>query len=80
MTKTATIAEFGSHLAEHLAAVQRGDEVVVTNENVPVAKLVPVPAPVKKNRTVLGSGRGTAQILGPLDEPLIPEEDWEMLR
>jgi len=78
MTKTATIAEFGSHLAEHLAAVQRGDEVVVTNESVPVAKLVPVP--VKKNRTVLGSGRGTGQILGPLDEPLIPESDWEMLR
>ena len=78
MTKTATIADFGSHLAEHLAAVQRGDEVVVTNESVPVAKLVPVT--VQKNRTVLGSGRGTAQILGPLDEPLIPEEDWEMLR
>ena len=82
MTKTATIAEFGNHLAEHLAAVQRGDEVVVTNESVPVAKLVPVPVPVpvKKNRTVLGSGRGTGQILGSLDEPLIPESDWEMLR
>lgn len=78
MTKTATIADFGSHLADYLADVQRGDEVVVTNESVPVAKLVPVPA--RKNRTVLGSGRGTGQILGPLDEPLIPESDWEMLR
>ena len=77
MTKTATIADFGSHLAEYLAAVQRGDEVVVTDQTGPVAKVVPVQ--LKKNRTVLGSGRGTAQILGPLDEPLIPEEDWEML-
>ena len=28
MTKTATIADFGSHLAEYLADVQRGDEVL----------------------------------------------------
>ena len=78
MTKTATIADFGSHLADYLADVQRGDEVVVTNESVPVARLVPVPA--KKNRTVLGGGIGTVKILGPLDEPLIPTGDWEMLR
>lgn len=78
MTKTATIADFGSHLAEYLAAVQRGDEVVVTDQTGPVAKMVPVPP--KKNRTKLGCGIGTGKILGPLDEPLIPESDWEMLR
>ncbi len=77
MTKTATIADFGSHLAEYLADVQRGDEVVLTKESVPVAKLVPMAE--KRNRTKFGCGTGTGKILGPLDEPLIPEGDWDML-
>ena len=77
MTKTATIAEFRSHLAEHLAAVQRGDEVVVLKETVPVAKLVPVAR--AQTRAKFGSGTGTGKILGPVDEPLIPEGDWDML-
>ncbi len=78
MTKTADIAEFESHVQQYLADVQHGDEVVVVRESVAVAKLVPVGE--KKNRTVLGCGRGTGKILGPLDEPMIPESDWEMLR
>lgn len=77
MTKTATIAEFGSHLAEHLAAVQRGDEVVVLKESQPVAKLVPVAE--QRVRAKFGSGTGTGKILGPVDEPLMPEGDWDML-
>ena len=52
--------------------------MVVTDQTGPVAKMVPVPP--KKNRTKLGCGIGTGKILGPLDEPLIPESDWEMLR
>ena len=43
MTKTATIADFGSHLADYLADVQRGDEVLVMRESVAVARLVPIP-------------------------------------
>ena len=82
MTKTATIADFGSHLADYLADVQRGDEVLVMRESVAVARLVPIPEEKikKQNRTKLGCGIGTVKILGPLDEPLIPESDWEMLR
>ena len=77
MTKTATIADFGSHLADYLADVQRGDEVVLTQESVPVARLVPMAE--RRTRAKFGSGTGTGKSLGPLVEPLIPESDWDML-
>jgi prevent-host-death family protein len=40
MTKTAEIKEFSGRLAELVARVQAGDEVVLTQENKPVAKIV----------------------------------------
>jgi len=76
--KIANIAELKNSLSKYLAIVARGEEVEVRKRNVPVARIVPVTSR-SKNRTVLGCGLGSARIIGDLTEPLIPEDDWEML-
>ena len=76
--KVADVAEFKDHLSEYLAAVRNGDELEIRKRNVPVARVVPVPAR-GRNRTVLGSGRGSVIVRGSLTDPLIPPGDWEML-
>ena len=77
--KIANIAEFKNHLSSYLAAVEEGEEVEVRKRNVPVARVVPV-SRNRGNRTVLGCGRGTVVTKGDLTQPMIPENDWEMLR
>jgi prevent-host-death family protein len=42
--KTVKIAELKDRLSEHLRAVERGAEVVVTDRNRPIARIVPLPA------------------------------------
>jgi prevent-host-death family protein len=76
--KIANIAEFKNHLSSYLAAVEAGEEVEVRKRNVPVARVVPV-INNRKNRTMLGCGRGSAETVGDLTEPQIPESDWEFL-
>ena len=57
--KTANVAESKNRLSEHLAA-----------ENAPLARVVPSPAR-QRNRTVLGSGRGSV-IVKELGRPSDP--------
>ena len=46
-----------------------------------MAKPRPVPrSATGGNRTVPGSGKGTVTVKSGLTEPLIPPDDWEMLR
>jgi prevent-host-death family protein len=77
--KIANIADFKNNLSRYLAAVEAGEEVEVRKRNVPIARVVPI-AKEAGNRTRLGTGRGTAVVMGDLTEPQIPEEDWNMLR
>ncbi len=42
--KSVKIAELKDHLSEHLRAVERGAEVVVTDRNRPIARIVPIDA------------------------------------
>ena len=77
--KTANIAELKNRLSEFLAYVEAGEEIEIRKRNVPIARVVPVPAK-HVNKTKIGSGKGTVKILGDLTEPMIPLEDWEMLR
>ena len=75
--RVANVAEFKNHLSEYLAAVANGEEVEIRKRNAPLARVVPV-RPRNRNRTVLGSGRGSVAINGSLVEPLIPTDGWEM--
>jgi prevent-host-death family protein len=51
--------------------------VVITKRGKPVAKLVPVDEP---ERDVFGCLAGEIEIVGDIESPILPPEDWEMLR
>jgi len=76
--KVANIAELKNNLSKLLAEVVRGEEIEIRKRNIAIARIVPA-RPATRNRTELGCGLGTARILGDLTEPLIPEDDWQML-
>jgi prevent-host-death family protein len=42
MKRTATVVDLKARLSEHLRLVKAGHEVVITERNVPVARLVPL--------------------------------------
>jgi prevent-host-death family protein len=73
------VAEFKAHISEYLEAIEKGREVTLCRRNVPIARIAPISTHVK-NKTRLGWSEGKGKILGDLTEPLIPLEDWEMLR
>lgn len=76
--KVANVAELKSRLSEYLGHVERGEEIEVRKRNVPVARVVPIRRG-QPNRTQLGCGLGSVQILADLTEPIIPSTEWSML-
>ena len=72
--ETVGLFEAKTHLSELVARAERGEEVVITRHNKPVAKLVPIsevsPELVERRRQILAElqaiGRDVAQRGGPL--------------
>ena len=77
--ETANIAEFKKHLSSYLSLVEKGETVEICRRNLPIARVLPVHRG-RKNGTVLGCGAGSVVFHGSMTDPLIPEEDWEMLK
>jgi prevent-host-death family protein len=77
--KVANIGEFKNNLSKFIGLVEQGEVVEICKHNVPVAKLIPYDSKKTGNCTRLGCGQGTVEIKGDLTEPLIPEENWDML-
>ncbi|HEY3324207.1 MAG TPA: type II toxin-antitoxin system prevent-host-death family antitoxin [Planctomycetota bacterium] len=70
-THTATLDEARSGLDKLLEIVAHGDEVVLTRDSQPVAKLVPAPAPSStKKRELLGIWKGKIWMSPDFDDPL----------
>lgn len=46
--RTVSVAEAKSHLSELIAAVEAGDDVIITKRGVPVATIVPLPRPKRR--------------------------------
>ena len=75
MTRTVSVDEAQEKLQDLLAQALAGNEVIITEDGKPVARLVPVPvAPLKKKR-VAGLNRGTIWTSEDFDQPL-PDEFW----
>ena len=74
MTQTVSVDEAQNKLQDLLAKALAGDEVIITEHGMPVARLVPVLVPSKKQR-VAGLNRGTVSTSEDFDEPL-PDEFW----
>jgi prevent-host-death family protein len=69
--KQVNIHEAKTQFSRLLRRVAAGEEITIMNRGVPVARLVPVPAPEPMRK--LGAYRGTLKITDDFDAPL-PDE------
>ena len=73
----------GKFKAECLALMdevrQKREIIVITKRGKPVAKLVPLEQKERKD-PIFGFMKGRGRIVGDIVSPIIPLEDWEMLK
>lgn len=68
---TVALKEAQSGLADIIHRLTPGDEVVITENDQPVARLVPTPPIPKKSQRQLGTMKGTVLYMAPdFDAPL----------
>ena len=76
--KTMQAGEFKARCLKVMEQVRRTREpVMITKRGRPVAKLVPAPAP---GDDVFGSLEGIVEIVGDIESPVVPLEEWEATR
>jgi prevent-host-death family protein len=73
MTRTVSVNEAKNQLPDLIALAAEGNEVIITDEGKPLARLVPVASPAK--RRVAGLSRGQIWTSKDFDEAL-PEDFW----
>jgi len=78
MRVPAAAPEFKARCLKVMDQVQKTREpLVITKRGKPVAKLVPADRPASD---VFGCLRGVVRIVGDIESPVVPPEDWEGLR
>ena len=76
--KTMRAGEFKARCLKVMDQVQKTREpLVITKRGTPVAKLVPADKP---DNDIFGCLQGVIKIVGNIELPLVPPEDWEALR
>lgn len=75
--KKTSVANLRSDLGSLLDYVEKGREIEIQKRNISIAKIVPLKHSTK-NRTKIGSGRGTVKFLGDITEPAFMDKDWSM--
>jgi prevent-host-death family protein len=76
--KTMAAGQFKARCLKVMDEVQNTREpVVITKKGKPVAKLVP---PDTAPRDILGCLKGVIEIVGDIESPVVPPEEWEALR
>ena len=63
------IHEAQTHLSEHVAKLEQGDRIILCRRNRPVAKILPISAPVAQPRP-MGLGKGLAEVPDSFFDPL----------
>ena len=71
--KIVNVHEAKAHLSEYLAAVERGEEIVIARRNKPVAKLVLVEPEKPRKRRPFGLAKGKVWMADDFNEPLDDE-------
>ena len=59
MTHTVTIQEAEQRLKELIRELHAGDELAITDNDIPIAKLTPLSQPCKRSPRTPGLGKGT---------------------
>ncbi len=72
--KIVNVHEAKAHLSEILAAVERGEEIVIARRNKPIAKLVAVEPEAPKKRRPFGLAKGKVWMSPDFNEPMSEEE------
>ncbi|MFO0960009.1 MAG: type II toxin-antitoxin system Phd/YefM family antitoxin [Isosphaeraceae bacterium] len=68
---TISIEEAGSRLSELIHRLAPGEEIVITEGDRPVARLIPTPAPTETRKVPkFGTLRGTVLSMEHFDDPL----------
>lgn len=75
MTQTVTVDEAQDKLQDLLAHALAGDELIITEDGAPVARLVPIAAHSNSKKRVAGLNRGTISASDDFDDPL-PDAFW----
>lgn len=76
--KTMAAGQFKARCLKVMDEVKNTREpVVITKKGKPVAKLVPPDTPP---RDILGCLKGVIEIVGDIESPVVPPEEWEALR
>jgi prevent-host-death family protein len=75
MSKSAAVAELKAHLSRFLRRVKAGEEIVITERNVPVARIVPVAAAADDRLRAL-----ERQGLVKLGSGKLPQDFWKRPR
>lgn len=73
MTKTVDVREAQAQLPELLTLALEGNDVIISEDDKPVARLVPMTR--SKQKRVAGLNRGAILMSDDFDEPL-PDEFW----
>ena len=76
MSATITVEEAQAHLKELIGKLAPGEEVVITDDNNPVAKLVGQPSPRSRLRPPPGLGKGMITIVSDDDDHLKDFADY----
>lgn len=75
MTQTVSIDEAQEKLSDLLKQALAGNQVIITEHDKPVARLVPVPVAAASKKRVAGLNRGAIWTSEDFDRPL-PEGFW----
>ena len=73
--KNIPAAEFKTHCLTLMENVRTTRQpVVITKRGKPIAKLIPVDG---ENHEFIGRLKGIIEIVGDIESPVVPAEDWE---
>jgi prevent-host-death family protein len=76
--KTIGAGEFKAHCLKVMDEVcETREPVMITKRGRPVAKLVPAPA---RRDDIFGCLEGIVEIVGDIESPVLPPEEWEANR
>jgi prevent-host-death family protein len=76
--RTMRAGEFKTRCLKIMDQVQKTREpLVITKRGRPVAKLVPADKP---GNDIFGCLKGVIKIVGDIESPVVPAEDWKALR
>ncbi len=73
LTETVDVQEVQTRFTELLSLMQQGTQVILAQDNIPLARIVPIASSTKPR--VAGLHKGAIWISDDFDEPL-PEEFW----